>query len=428
MELVIVGLSHRTAPLDLRERVAFDATEAEEVLRSMLRDEEMPERLLLSTCNRTELYALASSTDAGRARFEHIVRDRRGVDLRQEPDSLYVHGGPEMVRHLFRVASSIDSMIVGEAQVLGQVHEAYGIARRAGTAGPLLHRLADAAFRVGKRVRSETDVSVGAVSVASAAISLTSHIFWDMETRSALLIGSGETGALAAKHLKERGVGKILVANRTFEKAEALARDLGAVAVPFDDVERQLASVSILVTATSSPVPIVRHDTIRRVMAGRRNRPLLILDIAVPRDVEHSVKELGNVFLYDLDDLQELVNRNLERRRKEIPKVDAIIQHEIDQFLKWYGGLGATPVIRELRERFEQVRAEELEKHIHRFCEKDRAQVEALTRSLVNKLLHEPSTSIRGFHRHGSRALERLETVRELFGLGDRGKGDDDGD
>jgi glutamyl-tRNA reductase len=356
------------------------------------------------------------------------VRERRGVDLNGAGKPLYVHTGTEMVRHLFRVASSIDSMILGEAQILGQVHDAFGIADRAGTAGPLLHRLLDAAFRVGKRVRSETEVSVGAVSVASAAISLTSHIFWDMEARSALLVGSGETGALAARHLKQQGIGKILVANRTFERAETLARELDAVAVPYQDLEQQLASVSIVVTATSSPTPILRHEMVRRVMAGRRNRPLLILDIAVPRDVEPAVKGLGNVFLYDLDDLQELVNRNLERRRQEIPKVEAIIEHEIEQFLRWYGGLGAAPVIRELRERFERLRADEVEKHAHRFCEKDRVHVDALTRSLVNKLLHEPSTSIRHFHKHGANALVRLETVRELFGLTNDGKRKEDAD
>jgi glutamyl-tRNA reductase len=418
MELVVVGLSHRTAPLDLRERMAFTAMEAEESLRAAEETAEISERLLLSTCNRTEFYSLTETTEMGKDLFLQIVRERRGIEASELDGSVYVMNGREMVAHLFRVAASVDSMVLGEAQILGQVHDAFEIARRAGTTGPLMHRLLEAAFRVGKRVRTETEIGSGAVSVSSAAVNLAAKIFSDMPERVALLIGSGETGELAARHLKEQGIGRLLVANRTPERAVALAKELDGEAVSFDDLEGALSHASILVSATASPVPLVRHDMVRRVVSARGNRPLLILDIAVPRDVERSVGDLQNVFLYDIDALQGLVNQNLERRKREIPKVDAIIEHELEQFLRWYGSLDATPVIRELRDRFERIRAEEVERHARKFREEDRAQIDALTRSIVNKLLHEPSVAIRALHKHAGGPVHRLEIVRRLFGLG----------
>jgi glutamyl-tRNA reductase len=425
MDLVVVGLSHRTAPLSLRERLAFAGGEAEELLRRAGTPDTMPERLLLSTCNRTELYALADTTDLGREQFLEMVRSHRGLDLGETDGTLYTHSGPEMVSHLFRVASSIDSMIVGEVQILGQVHEAFEIARRAGTAGPLMQRLLDAAFRVGKRVRSETEVGVGAVSVSYAGVSLASRIFSDMGQRTALLIGAGETGRLAALHLKEEGVGQIVVVNRTYEKAVELASDLGGRAVPFDQIEKAMAGAHIVVTATASPVPVVRQEMVRRVFASRGGRTLLFIDLAVPRDVEPSVAKLENVFLYDIDALEGLVRANLERRTREIPKVEAIIHEELDHFLKWYGALEVAPLIRELRERFENVRALEVEKYGRKLCDKDREQIEALTKGIVNKLLHDPTVNIKSFQRHGSGMLGRLDTVRRLFGLSEDRRDDD---
>jgi glutamyl-tRNA reductase len=428
VELVVIGLSHRTASVALREQIAFTPVQAEETLRTVGAEERMPERLLLSTCNRTELYSLVETPEASREIFLDLVRRHRGIELDEHADTLYLRQGREMVEHLFRVASSIDSMIVGEVQILGQVHEAFEIARRAGSTGPLMHRLLEAAFRVGKRVRTETEIAIGAVSVSYAAVTLASRIFSDLDKRTALLVGSGETGALAARHLLDVGIGQITVTNRTFEHAVALAAELGAVAVPFASLEDALQTSSILVTATASPEPIIRADLVKRVLAGRKNRPLLVLDIAVPRDVEPAVREIQNVFLYDIDSLQGLIRENLERRRREIPRVEAIIQQEMAQFLSWYAGLDAAPVIRELREHYERVRGRELEKALPRFCEKDREQVEALTRGLVNKLLHEPTMAIRELPRSGAGSLARLELVRRLFGLAGASKEEGDGD
>jgi glutamyl-tRNA reductase len=425
MDLVVVGLSHRTAPLSLRERLAFTGGEAEDLLRRAGTPDAMPERLLLSTCNRTELYALADTTEVGEREFLDLVRSGRGLDPGETDGTIYTLQGPEMVAHLFRVASSIDSMIVGEVQILGQVHDAFDIARRAGTAGPLMQRLLDAAFRVGKRVRSETEIGIGAVSVSYAGVSLTSRIFSDMDQRTALLVGAGETGRLAALHLKEEGIGQLVVVNRTYEKALQLAEELGGTALAFDQLEKAMAAAHVVVTATAAPEPLIKRDMVKRVLSSRGGRTLLFIDIAVPRDVEPSVAKLDNVFLYDLDALEGLVKANLDRRRREIPKVEAIIREEMDHFLRWYGALEVTPLIRELRDRFEEVRAREVEKYARKLSEKDREQVDALTKGIVNKLLHEPTTNIREFQRHGAGMLGRLETVRRLFGFTGEHKDDE---
>jgi glutamyl-tRNA reductase len=264
--------------------------------------------------------------------------------------------------------------------------------------------------------------------VSYAAVTLASRIFSDLDKRAALLVGSGETGALAARHLLEMGIGQITVTNRTFERAVALAAELGAVAVPMSSLKEALLTSSILVTAAAAPEPIIGSDLVKQVLAERKNRPLLILDIAVPRNVELSVRGIPNVFLYDLESLEGLVKENLERRRREIPRVETIIRDETEQFLGWYAGLEATPVIRELREHYERVRAREMEKVRHRFCEKDQEQVEALTRGLINKLLHEPTMAIRGLPRGGDASLARMELVRRLFGLAGAGRKEGDGD
>ncbi len=422
MDLLVIGLSHRTAPLDLREKVAFSAEEAEETLRGSNSVQSIPERMLLSTCNRTELYALAETPDLGRSFFLDLIRARRGVDLNGSSESIYQHHGREMAAHLFRVASSIDSMIVGDVQILGQVHDAFEIALRAGATGPLMHRLLDSAFRVGKRVRSETEIGIGAVSVSYAAVTLATRIFADMSERTALLVGSGESSELAALHLREAGIGRMLVTNRTRERAVELAAKLDATAVPFEDLERSIASACIVLTATASPQPIIGPEMVRRAHAARGNRPLLFIDIAVPRDVHPSVGDLDNVFLYDIDALQGLVSENLERRRREIPKVEAIVEQEVEAFLRWYNVLDVTPLIRELRERFEEVRAREVERYGRKFCEKDREQIDLLTRGIVSKLLHEPTVNIRDLQRQGKHGLlARLETIRKVFGLGEGG-------
>jgi glutamyl-tRNA reductase len=417
MELVVAGLSHKTAPVALREAVAFAPAEVASLLRDPGAQAGAAERLLLSTCNRTELYVAADSADLGRRCLGDLVRERRGVDLACHDGAVYVYEGREMVTHLLRVAASVDSMVVGEGQILGQVREAAEAAHAAGATGPVLHRLLESAFRVGKRARAETEIATGAVSVAYAAVTLATHIFSDLSERTALLVGSGETGELAAGHLRQHDIGRLLVASRTEANADALGRKLEAETLPFDELERGLAEASVVVTATSSKEPLIGESMVRRVVSARGHRPLLVLDIAVPRDVEPGVGGLPNVFLYDIDSLEGLVEQNLESRRKEIPKVEGIVAEEADRFYRWYESLQVTPMIRDLRGRFEEIRAREVSKYGRRFCEADREELEALTRGIVSKLLHEPTLRIRGFHERDARSVWRLDTVRQLFGL-----------
>ncbi len=426
MELVVVGLSHKTAPVELRERVALSHEETEEILHASDPPKAISERLLLSTCNRTELYGLSETALEGKEHFLDLVRRHRQVDLAKRDELVYLHTGREMVAHLFRVASSIDSMVVGEVQILGQVHTAFELAQRCDTIGPLFHRLLEATFRVGKRVRRETDIAIGAVSVGYAAVTLATRIFSDLPDRTALLVGSGATGELTARHMKDHGIGKLAVCNRTYERAVALAEKLNATAVAFDQLESSLAEASVVVTATASPEPLIRADQVRRVVSGRGNRPLLIVDIGVPRDVEPRVKEVPNVFLYDIDALEGLVAENLNRRRHAIPAVEAIVRHELEQFFDWYNSLEAAPLIRDLRGRYEEIRMQEVARHAKRFRSEDREQLDALTRGMINKLLHQPTVNIRAFQRQGGSVLLRMETVRRLFGLEEGGKGGED--
>ncbi|MBD3162875.1 MAG: glutamyl-tRNA reductase [Candidatus Eisenbacteria bacterium] len=424
MELLVVGLNHRTAPVELRERIAFNREETAAALSEPVPGDGVTERLLLSTCNRTEYYAFCQAADCGLASFRELVGRFKNVALAGDAPTLYAYRDQEMVTHLFRVASSIDSLIVGEAQILGQVHEAFEIACRAGASGPLFHRLLETAFRVGKRVRSETEIAIGAVSVASAAATLAGRVFSEMEDRTALILGAGETGRLAAHHLREIGVGRFRVANRTRARADELADVLGGTPVDFGDLEAALREASIVVTATSAPGPILSAAQIRAAVTARRNRPVLILDLGVPRDVEIAANKVANVFLYDIDSLQALVEENLQRRRKEIPKVEAIIESEKTRFFRWYASLGVGPLIRDLREHLERIRASEVERHAGRFGEEDRERIEALSRGLVNKILHEPMVNLRSFQREGSGSVVRLETVRRLFSL-ERGDADE---
>jgi glutamyl-tRNA reductase len=417
MQLVVVGLSHRTAPVALREKVAFSADECEDLLLSANSADELPERLLLSTCNRTELYALAEVEGACRKLFLKMVKQHRGVDLERHPEVLYEHSGEQAVRHLFRVAAAIDSMVVGEVQILGQVHQAFAIAHDVGSTGPIFHRLMNGAFRAGKRSRRETEVAAGAISVAFAAVTLTRKIFSDLEHRTALLVGSGETAELAAQHLKSQQIGNLLVTNRTHRRALALAQRLGGEAVEFSDLKSALARASIVVSATTSSTPLIGVDLVKSALGTRGNRSLLVLDIAVPRDVEPEVGRLPNVFLYDIDALEELVQHNLEHRAEEIPKVEAIVHHETDKFMHWFASRDTVPTIRDLRECFEHVRARQVERHKHKFCPRDQRHLDALTRGIINKLLHEPTVALRDLDQEEPASASPLDTVRRLFGL-----------
>ncbi len=425
MDLIVVGLNHRTAPLEVRERVAFDEGEVQAALSRARSERVLSEAILLSTCNRTEFYGLSTDNGAAEMYIRGLIAKAKHVDLTAHPGYAYTLTRLESVRHLLRVAAGLDSMVLGESQILGQVRRAHELALESGACGLTMNRLLQSAVLVGRRVRNETGLGAGAVSVASAAAELAGKIFEDLSARSVLLIGVGEMGTLTARHMVERGVKKLTIANRTFSKAEELARELGGIAVPLDRVETALAAVDITISSTGSTLPIVSRALMQSIVSRRGGKPIFIIDIAVPRDFEASIGELDGVFLHDIDDMNLLVDRNLVKRRAEIPKAETIVEHEVEAFLTWRSSLAATPIIKRLRERVEELRSQEVEKHRKRFCSTDREQVDLLTESLVNKILHPIMSRVREWSDEGDLGALRIDTLYEAFELDRPGGGEE---
>jgi glutamyl-tRNA reductase len=412
--LFVASLNHHTAPVEVRERLALSAADVGAALVLL---EDVTEALLLSTCNRVEVYAIGDPSRAPFA-FDGIVT-RRGLDVDTVRPLVVSRTGEAALRHCFRVAASLDSMIVGEPQILGQVKEAFALAQGAGTVGPMLHRVMEQAFTVAKRVRTETALGQHAVSVPFAAVELAKKIFGDLAGTSTLLIGAGEMGELAARHLRDQGARSIVVANRTRARAEALAANLGGTAIAFDGWRTALATADIVITSTGAPEAIVGVSAVREVLAHRGARPLFFIDIAVPRDVESAVGDLPNVFCYDVDDLTNVVEANLRERGHEARKAEALVEREVGRFVKRLGGLGAVPTIVSLRRHVDEIRKAEVARALARLPQaspETRHAVEALSAAIVNKILHAPTVKLREVSEHG--AGDRWAVaVAELFAL-----------
>lgn len=429
MSLILVGLNHETAALPVREEVSFTPDEAQAALRELRDRHHIPQAFLLSTCNRTEIYAMTGDPDATLSRVkEAFFRQRVSAGNGSSDQYLYERRDEDAVRHLFRVACGLDSMVLGEQEILGQVKSAYEISRRAETVGTVFHRLANHAVRVGKRARSETRINHGAVSVAYAAVDLAEKVFQTLESRGALLVGAGENGALCARHLLSRKVDPFFIANRTLERAEALARELGGETVSMHDLERTLERVDIAVTTTGASGTVIDEETVRRVMKERDGRALVFIDIAVPRDVDPEVDEIPNVFRFDLDALDSMVDLTLTRRREEVPAVEKMIDAEVAGFMQWWESLASGPVIRDLHEAFEKVRQHEVGRNAKRFQEEDHEQLEVFTRNLVRKILSGPAQELKRYRADDPVEMERLAAIRKVFHLDEEvGEGEDDG-
>ena len=413
MALTLVGLNHRGAPLDIRERIAYQQGEVLAALDEMRRTSGAGEGVLLSTCNRTEIYFVEGDGDAAPAAWRALSQ-RLGADASGYG---YVRRDRDAVAHLFRVASGLDSMVLGEAQIHGQVRDAWEQCRA--HSGPVLNRLFQTSLFTAGRVRSETTVARGAASVSSAAVQLARQIFGSLAGKRAMVLGAGEMAELALECLAEQGVRTSIVANRTFERATEMAARHGAVAVRYDECWASLAEVDVLVCSTAAPHAIVGAEQVRPALATRGDRPLCILDIAMPRDVEPAVGELANVFLYNLDDLQAVVSSNLERRRREVPTAEELIDAEVGKYWDWLAGLAAVPALTEMRGRMDELRERELAEALRRLSAlspADRAVVEEFSRSLMNKFLHEPTRRLRAAAANG-RGLGVVDTARYLFGL-----------
>src|SRR5213594_4595390 len=422
MPLFVAGLSHRNAPVELREQLAVDEDKLRELLRDAAASGAVREVLVLSTCNRVEVYAVADVPGEARgALFRRLCR-HRGIETAPVEALLYTHADAEAVRHAFRVASSLDSMMIGEPQILGQVKDAFALAQSCETVGPALHTLFTQAFTVAKKVRTETEIARHAVPVSFAAVELAKKIFAGLRGRAVLLVGAGKMGELAARDLVEHGAFPIYVANRTWARAQELARALAGTAVPFDELATALASVDIVITSTGAAEPVIRRELVQPLVHSRRGRPLFFIDIAVPRDVENSVNTLDGVYCYDIDDLKQVVDANIRARVREAHRAEALIDREVGKFLARQGDVEVIPTIVSLRERLEAIRAGEVKRTLTRLPDvtpETREAIEALSTAIVNKILHAPITKLRESSRAGS-PRSWLELVHELFGLGRR--------
>jgi glutamyl-tRNA reductase len=413
MALTLVGINHRTASLDIRERVAFRTPEIAPALEALRADGAAREAVILSTCNRTEVYFVENERDMVPAVWS-LLSARLGEDASEHG---YIRRDREAATHLFRVASGLDSMVLGEAQIHGQVRDAWEHGRS--FSGPVLNRLFQTALLVAGRVRHETSIARGAASVSSASVQLAKQIFGSLANKRAMVLGAGEMAELALESLADQGVRTAIVANRTYERAAEVAARHGAAAMHYDECWTALAEVDVLVCSTSAPHAVVLTGHVAPALAARGDRPLCILDIALPRDVDPAVGELENVFLYNLDDLQAVVSANLERRRAELPSAEELIAGEVTKFWEWVAGLAAVPVVTEMRAHMEALRVRELDdalRHLRHLSDADREVVEELSRTLMNKFLHSPSVRLKAAAANG-RGLGVVDTVRYLFGL-----------
>jgi glutamyl-tRNA reductase len=419
-DILIVGLSHRTAPVAVRERLGFSPTDLPAALARLTQLEGVHEAAIVSTCNRVEVVACvdeeARSLDT---RIAEFLGAERNVARDDFASHLYVRCGREGVRHLFRVASSLDSMIVGEPQILGQVKEHYEEAALAGTSGSVLHRVFHRAFAVAKRVRTETGIAGKAVSVASVAVDLARTIFETFDDKTAMLIGAGAMSELAARHLKAHGVAGIVVATRTFERAVELAREFDGIPVPFDRVAEYLKLADVVIGSASASEYLVTPALVQEVLRVRKQRPMFFIDMAVPRNFDPAINALDNVYLYDIDDLGVAVAGNVEEREREAVRAEVIVEEEVERYWRWFASLEVVPTIVAIREKVEAIRLRELEKALATLKDqapRHRALLDALTSSIVNKILHAPISSLKRQDERAE-ALDLIASARRLFDL-----------
>ena len=420
MNIIVVGLSHKTASVDVREKVAFSPNSIEKPLKELLALDGIVEGVIVSTCNRVEIYATTRDIAGGIARIRRFMAEYHKIPYDMLEPHLYSHHGDEAIRHVFRVASSLDSMVVGEPQILGQIKTSYGYAAEYKTSGIILNRFLHKAFSVAKRVRTETRIASSAVSVSFAAVELAKKIFDTLSDKTVLLIGAGEMCELAARHFLTNGAKGVMVTNRTFEKAQRLAEEFEGEAIPFDELFMHLHKADIILTSTGAPHFIVTPGDLDEVIRRRRMRPMFFIDIAVPRDIDPAVNDLDAVYLYDMDDLQQVVAANLENRKQEAEKAEAIINEEIGQFHKWVATLEVTPTIVALRKQFDELRQAEVARTVSGWKDAPadaEKRIEALTTALVNKILHQPTLVLKEAGRQGNRTDLYLDALRTLFNL-----------
>jgi glutamyl-tRNA reductase len=419
-ELLALGISHKTAPVALRERLAFTESEASEFSQALTASAEVREAVVISTCNRTEVYLVVGDPVQAEGDVLSLLARRAGIRPTELAETIYSPRNCDAARQLYRVTAGLESMIVGEAEIQGQVRRAHEAAMRAGCTGALSNRLFAAALTTGKRVRTETGIGSSRVSVPSVAVDLALSVLGGLEERHVVILGAGETSELTARALADQGAGTIFVANRHADRALSLAQRFGGSVVGLDGLPDQLLHADIVLSSTSSPHPIVGREELELVMRERAGRPLLLIDIAVPRDIDPACGELDGVSLYDIDDLQAVVARNLDTRASEVPRAMEIVEEEIQRFARWLGQLEVLPTVSALREHGNTIVEQILTENAGRWesaSPRDLIRIEAVARAVMSRLLHEPTIRLRSLSE--ARGHSSLELVRELFGLRD---------
>jgi len=417
-EIVLIGINHKTAPVELRECIAFTENESESAVRELAGKAPIKEVLLFSTCNRVEVLVVTTDYTAAVDVTKNYIAEANKIPRHEFEDSLYIHAGEEAVRHIFRVASSLDSMVVGEPQILGQVKDAYRMVTQVNASGVILNRLLHRTFLVAKRIRTETGIGDHAVSISYAAVELGRKIFGSLEGKNVLLVGAGEMAELAVEHLIRQKAGKIHVANRTFENGIALARRFKGEAIRFEEIADSLKRVDIIISSTGSSDYVITRDQVKGIIRIRRNRPIFFIDIAVPRDIDPRINRLPNSYVYDIDDLQGVIEDNIEDRQREAVKGERIVDEAVIRFREWYAGLAVVPTIVALRGKLEAIAETEIKKTMQsdKIPESSRGAIQKMAASLVNKIMHDPMVFLKQDSMPADKS-KRIDTVRKLFNL-----------
>jgi glutamyl-tRNA reductase len=417
MKVFVVGLNHKIADVDVREKLAFNGPKLEEGLTKFKELPEVQEAIILSTCNRVELYANVRDAVKASESVKTFLSEFHNINRESLNDALYIYDDIKAVGHIFRVASSLDSMVIGEPQILGQLKDAFELAHKKKTTGILLNRLMKKAISVAKRVRTETRIAENAVSISFAAVELAKKIFTDLSKKVFMLLGAGEMAELAAKHLISNGVKEVIVSNRTYERACELAKEFNGKPVRFDEFIQQMIRADIVICSTGASDYVLKKSQMQKVMKERKQRPVFIIDISVPRNIDPETNDLDNVYLYNIDDLQGVVDANRFERQKEAEKAERLVEEEVETFFKWQSSLDSVPTIIALREKAEEIKKEELDKLLSKFPgigEKEKKAIEYMAAAITNKLIHPPTAALKEDFEDKD---IMVATIKRLYGI-----------
>ncbi|MDO8281573.1 MAG: glutamyl-tRNA reductase [Thermodesulfovibrionia bacterium] len=425
MNIIVVGLNHKTAPIEVREKFAFDGGKLQEAVNILKASKITDENVILSTCNRVEMYAGVKDIASGIENIKKFLSDFHNVPREALDKSLFIYHGRDAVRHIFRVASGLDSMVLGEPQILGQIKDAYDFSLKCKSTGTLLNKLMKKTVSVAKRTRTETGIGKGAVNISYAAVELAKKIFGDLTTKAIMLIGAGEMAELAARHLINNGVKDVIVANRTHERAEELAKEFQGRTVRFESLLQELKDTDIVICSTGAPNYILMKEEMHMTMKKRKQKPVFIIDISVPRNIDPEIDHLDNVYLYNTDDLQGIIDVNADERKIEAEKASEIVESEVETFMKWQASLSSVPTIVALREKAEAIKNDELEKALKKLGPLGESQtrtIEHLASSIVNKIIHGPTAALKSAEDDKEIVVDVIRRLFDLEGEKDNGQ------